>query len=381
MPLSATINGEVGVSTDDLIVGVGLHGIRSEGAHPFSRLGIYAMSPDGHLHFVRVVEFRIQTGDPVFKSTQPGSGSDLDRSLANWVSGALHNPDMGIGDFFPKFDHMNDGGFVGELSENESYARLIVDAGRKPKDFALERRLDARIELVQDFMDKSEHSRSQPDQFNGLTRIPIFVDEQISDELTQAAGALDSMTMSPEAFRECAFSRFRLALPASKDHTPKADELRRKQREVRQSFARAAQQIEEMWSGQFNAQMFETSFKATSNNLEDQVKKYLALYCGVVGKPVAEFDAKPFAANALMAIHSLRALFHSRSNEGVSVWSISGNADNHPTQEVKDEIADLRQRPMFTMVSSGGSGSIQVRPRFVSNGDFPFEGADIIPVS
>lgn len=373
MPYSSVLNGEAGVSADDLIVGVGLHGIRAEGGRPFSRLGIYAMSPEGHLHFVRSVDFKISTGDPDFKE-RPGAGGELDRSLANWVSGALHNPDLGLGDYYPKFDFINDGGFVGDITANQPYMALVGKPGIKPKDFALERRLDARIEMISEYMEKSDHTRSNPDKFNGLQRTHLFIQDQVSEDLLTTKGAMNSFVITPQAFRECAFVRFRQALPFGKD-----EKLKKLQRETRQAFLQSAEQVDEMWTNQFSAQMFETNFRQIVENLQLRVKQYLEAFGKAQGQS-ADINFAPYAKHSVMAVHSLRALFHSRTAEGVTVWSIADGGDQKLNPEIQRELDDLRERPMFTMVVPAGSGSIQVRPRFMSNGDFPFEGSDIFPI-
>jgi len=377
MPYSSSVNGDAGVSAEDMVVGVGIHGIRPKGNKPFSRLGIYAMSADGHLHFVRSVEFKISSGDPDFKTDRPGTGSDLDRTIANWVSGALHNPEMAAGDYFPKFDYINDGGFIGDTANNQAFNELVTARSLNPRDFALDRRLDARIDMVREFMEKSEHARIDQGRFNGLQRIPIFVEGQLSENLLTMPEALTTITMAVDAFRECAFNRFRQALPTFKDSSETGENLRKRQREVRFAFQKMAEQVVEMWTASFDSRMFTTNFDGLSTNLMDRVKGYLALYCKAKKIPVEQFDAMIYARHAIMAVHALKALFNNQTESGITVWSLTEEAMKNPDEAIRAEAEDLISRPMFSMAVPAGSGSIQVRSRFMSNGDFPFEGTDL----
>ena len=355
VPVSAALSPDHSniLPAEEAMLGFGISGITSFGK-PFSRMGVYGFET-GIPRFKFALNFDIETGAPQFRQSQGGRFQikDSEYALINWMQGCLFDQQMSEGDYFLKLDKIND--LRGELSSKE--ASSIPQRSH----FALERRLEASVDMVKEYMELQITSQQPCRQL----RMPM-VGHMIStgaipadrfDQDGKCLLPLVRVAVRPGVFRAFAVNRFGGGLRVPVGHF----------REIKTSYVRAFQVADEMLA---------KGRPATIQSIQKQTLRGLrkAAFRHIEGLDVSRINPDVLKQIIEGALDALTCYYRDRTPEGdVVLWMPPARLTDQATREEK-EVSTLFDEPMFRAISAR---PIQVINNFWTTGEFPEDGTQL----
>ena len=373
IPFSPALSGEStgAIASEEALMGVGFWGDNSAG-RPFARVGIYNLH-GGIPQFKFALNFNTEDGTPILRPKKAGrvSLSEAEFAIINWTQGSLFNTQMPDGAYWFKEDRIN----AAEASEltmtpEELEAKKTVEKGiqnwvarqrqnmPRRRDFAMERRLESAIDMVDKYMELEE-------QANNLSlprAVQIISPEQVPVEFFDGEGKcllpLNQAAIAPHLFRSLAVNRFKEGLRVS----PQAF------REIKASYIKAFEVADSM-RRKARPVMVESTMKRSIESLRTTVNRQLA------GLNPANHDLAKLGEAIDSGLGALAAYYQYRQDDGtVLMFTPPRTAAQGAPLAVKQAWA-LFERPMFVAVSGK---PLQVVSDYMTTGEYPFDGRDLL---